>query len=79
MLNKRSKSLLAKLPKELREFKLAAEQHRDKFRIAVKSLTETYTLFGRHVKKLFLWKTLLYESEFYICCPLWARMGFFKN
>jgi len=53
MLNERSKSLLAKLPKErldkyvevrdylLRKFKLTAKQHRGRFRTAVKSLTET--------------------------------------
>ena len=45
MLNERSKSLLAKLPKErldkyvgdylLREFKLTAEQYRERFRTAV--------------------------------------------
>ena len=47
MLNERSKSLLAKLPKEhldkyvevrdylLREFKLMAEQYRERFRTAV--------------------------------------------
>jgi len=52
MLNERSQSLLAKLPKErldkyievrdylLREFKLTAEQYRERFRTAVKSLTE---------------------------------------
>ena len=67
MLNERSKSLLAKLPKErldkyvevrdylLREFKLTAEQYRERFRTAVKSLTETYTLFGSRVKNLFLY------------------------
>jgi len=65
-LNERSKSLLAKLPKErldkyvevrdylLREFKLTAEQYRERFRTVVKSLTETYTLFGSRVKNLFL-------------------------
>ena len=67
MLNKRSKSLLAKLPKEhldkyaevrdylLREFKLTAEQYRERFITAVKSLTETYTLFDSRVKNLFLY------------------------
>ena len=64
MLNERSKSLLEKLPKErldvevrdlLREFKLTAEQYRERFRTAVKSLTETYTLFGSRVKNLFLY------------------------
>jgi len=67
MLNERSKSLLAKLPKErldkyvevcdylLREFKLTAEQYRERFRTAVISLTETYTLFGSRVKNLFLY------------------------
>ena len=67
MLNERSKSLLAKLPKErldkyvevrdylLREFKLTAEQYRERFRTAVKSLTETYTLLGSRVKNLFLY------------------------
>jgi len=39
----------------LREFKLTAEQHRERFRTAVKSLTETYTLFGSRVKNLFLY------------------------
>ena len=65
MLNERSKSLLAKLPKErldkyvdvrdylLREFK--AEQYRERFRTAAKSLTETYTLFGSRVKNLFVY------------------------
>ena len=65
MLNERSKSLLAKLPKErldkyvevrdylLREFKLTAGQYRERFRTAVKSLTETYALFGSRVKKNF--------------------------
>ena len=63
MLDERSKSLLAKLPKErldkyvqirdylLREFKLTAEQYRERFRTAVKSLTETYS----RVKNLFLY------------------------
>jgi len=67
MLNERSKGLLAKLPKErldkyvevrdylLREFKLTAGQYRERFRTAVKSLTETYTLFGSRVKNLFLY------------------------
>jgi len=67
MLNERSKSLLAKLPKErldkyvevrdylLREFKLTAEQYRKRLRTAVKSLTETYILFGSRVKNLFLY------------------------
>jgi len=67
MLNERSKSLLAKLPKErldkyvevrdylLREFKLTAEQYRERYRTAVKSLTETYTIFGSRVKNLFLY------------------------
>jgi len=48
VLNERSKNLLAKLPKQrldqyaevhdylLREFKLTAEQYRDKFRTAIK-------------------------------------------
>jgi len=39
----------------LREFKLTAEQYRERFRTAVKSLTETYTLFGSRVKNLFLY------------------------
>ena len=67
MLNECSNSLLAKPAKErldknvevrdylLREFKQTAEQYCDKFRTAVKSLTETYTLFGSYVKKLFLY------------------------
>ena len=67
MLNERSKSLLAKLPKErldkyvevrdylLREFKLTAEQYRERFRTAVNCLTQTYTLFGSRVKNLFLY------------------------
>jgi len=63
MLNERSKSLLAKLPSErldkydylLREFKLTAEQYRERFRTTVKSLTETYTLFGSRVENLFLY------------------------
>ena len=67
MLNESSKSLLAKLPKQrldkyvevrdylLREFKLTAEQYREKFRTAVKSLTETYTIFVSRVKNLFLY------------------------
>ena len=37
----------------LREFKLTAEQYRERFRTAVKSLTETYTRFGSRVKNLF--------------------------
>ena len=37
----------------LREFKLTAKQYRERFRTAVKSLTETYTLFGSRVKNLF--------------------------
>ena len=61
-LNERSKTLLAKLPKErlddyervkaylLREFKLTAEQYRDKFWTTTKTAEETFTLFGsRHV------------------------------
>ena len=64
MLKERSKSLLAELPKErlnkytgvrdylLREFKLTAEQYRDKFRTAIKRPAETYTLFGSRVKNL---------------------------
>ena len=67
MLNERNISLLAKLPKKrldkyvevrdylLREFKLTAEQYRERFKTAVKSLTETYTLFGSRVKNLFLY------------------------
>jgi len=67
VLNERSKSLLAKLLKErldnyvevrdylLPEFKLTAEQYRERFRTAVKSLTETYILFGNRVKNLFLY------------------------
>jgi len=67
MLNERSMSLLAKFPKErldkyvevrdylLREFKLTAKQYRERFRTAVKSLTETYTLFGSRVKNRFLY------------------------
>jgi len=59
-------SLLAKLPKErlhqytevrdylMREFKLTAEQYRDKFRAAIKRPEQTYTLFGSWVKNLFL-------------------------
>ena len=39
----------------LREFKLTAEQYRERFRTAVKSPTETYTLFGSRVKNLFLY------------------------
>jgi len=39
----------------LREFKLTAEQYRERFRTAVKSLTETYTLFDSRVKNLFLY------------------------
>ena len=61
------KSLLAKLLKErldkyvevrdysLREFKLTAEQYRERLRTAVKSVTETCTLFGSRVKNLFLY------------------------
>ena len=64
MLNERSKALLAKLPKEqlddykqvkdflLREFKLTAEQYRDKFWSATKLAEETYTLFVTRVKNL---------------------------
>jgi len=67
MLNERSKSLLAKLPKDqlddydavrsylLREFKLTAEQHRDRFWTAAKQSQETYTFFGSRVKNLFLY------------------------
>jgi len=63
-LNERSKSLLAKLPKEhldkyvevrdylLREFKLTADQYRERFRTAVKSLTETY-IFWQSCQKSF--------------------------
>jgi len=36
----------------LREFKLTAEQYRERFRTAVKSLTETYTLLAV-VSKIF--------------------------
>ena len=68
MLNERSKSLLAKLPKErldkyvevrdylLREFKLTAEQYRERFRTAVKSLS-----FWQSGQKSFL--VLLAKSE----------------
>ena len=64
-LNERSKTLLAKLPKEslddydrvkaylLREFKLTAEKYRDKFWTATKTAEETFTLFGLRVKNLF--------------------------
>ena len=64
MLNERSKSLLAKLPRErldkyvevrdylLHEFKLTAEQYRERISTAVKSLTETYT-FLAVVSKIF--------------------------
>jgi len=67
MLNKRSKSLLARLSKEqlgdyervkaylLLEFKLTAEQYRDKFWTATKLPEETYTLFGSRVKNLFMY------------------------
>lgn len=67
MLNECSKTLLAKLSKEqlddyervrnylLREFKLTAEQYRDKFWTAVKLPEETYTLFGGRVKNLFMY------------------------
>ena len=67
MLNERSKTLLAKLSKEqlddykrvkaylLREFKLTAEQYRDKFWSAAKLPEETYTLFGGRVKNLFMY------------------------
>ena len=34
---------------------LTAEQYRERFRTAVKSVTETYTLFGSRVKNLFLY------------------------
>ena len=64
MLNERSKSLLARLPKEqlddyrevrdylLREFKLTPEQYR--FWTATKTTNETYTLFGTRVKFILL-------------------------
>jgi len=39
----------------LREFKLTAEQYRDKFWTATKLPEETYTLFGRRVKNLFMY------------------------
>ena len=67
MLNERSKSLLAKLPNDqlddyeavrnylLREFKLTAEQYRDRFWTAAKQSQETYTLFGSRIKNLFLY------------------------
>ena len=65
MLNERSKSLLAKLLKErldnyvevrdylLPEFKLTAEQYRERFRTAVKSLTETLHSFWQSCQKSF--------------------------
>ena len=65
ILNERSRTLLANLSKEqlddyervkaylLREFKLTAEQYRDKFWSATKLPEETYTLFGGRVKNLF--------------------------
>ena len=65
--NERSKTLLAKLSKEqlddyervkaylLHEFKLTAEQYRDKFWSATKLPEETYTLFGGRVKNLFMY------------------------
>ena len=37
----------------LRKFKLTDEQYRERFRIAVKSLRESYTLFGSRVKNFF--------------------------
>ena len=37
----------------LREFKLTAEQYRDKFWTATKTAEETFTLFGSRVKNLF--------------------------
>ena len=67
VLNERSKTLLAKLSKEqldnyeqvkahlLREFKLTAEQYRDRFWTATKRSEETYTLSGSRVKNLFLY------------------------
>jgi len=67
MLNERSKTLVAKLSKEqlddyervkaylLREFKLTAEQYRDKFWTATQLREETYTLFGSRVKILFMY------------------------
>jgi len=62
-----SKTLLAKLSKEqlddyeqvkaylLREFKLTAEQYRDKFWSAKKLPEETYTLFGGRVENIFMY------------------------
>ena len=67
MLNERSKTLLAKLPKErlddyqqvknylLREFRLSAEQYSDKFWSATKLPEETYKLFTSRVKNLLLY------------------------
>ena len=67
MLNERSKALLAKLQREklddyiqvrnylLREFKLSAEQYRDRFWTTTKTQDETFTLFGSRVKNLFLY------------------------
>ena len=67
MLTERAKALLARLSKErldkyeevrdylLREFRLSAEQYRDKFLSAAKQSDETYTLFGSRVRNLFMY------------------------
>jgi len=59
-------SLLAKLPKErlhqytevrdylMREFKLTAEQYRDKFRAAIKRPEQTYSFWQLSEKSLFV-------------------------
>ena len=67
MLTERAKALLARLSKErldkyeevrdylLREFRLSAEQYRDKFLSATKQSDETFTLFGSRVRNLFMY------------------------
>ena len=67
MLNDKSKSLLARLPREkldnyeevhdylLRKFRLTPQQYRDRFYSGVKKPEETYTLFGSRLKTLMLY------------------------
>ena len=67
MLTERAKALIARLSKErldkyeevrdylLREFRLSAEQYRDKFLSATKQSDETYTLFGSRVRNFYMY------------------------
>ena len=67
VLTDKAKSLLARLQRAsldkfeevrdflLREFRVSPEQCRDRFHNAVKSSDETFTLFGSHLKNLFLY------------------------